>query len=337
METLQKKQLSLISVGHYHPDCVIDNSFLESLDIGVDTNWILERVGIKERRTVLPLDYIRHTRNKDPRAAEEAAVMTNAQTGAKAARMAMERANLSPKDIGMIIAGGCSPSYSIPAEACVIAAELNLECPAFDVSSACSTFAAQTHFLNSAGPGALPDYVLLVSAENTTRRIDYTDRRSAVLWGDGSSAAIVSPTAGGRIKIRRTMIQSEPSGWDKVVIPCGGYFQQDGSAVQTFAIRRTLDVLNELVPSVPGDPRSCTFIGHQANLSMLTTVCRKACVPGGRHFYNVDRYGNCGASGAPTVLSQHWEELPAGELCLAVVGSGLTWGGLLMDVGPMPN
>src|SRR5579872_1472913 len=181
MAMVPKGDLSLLSVGHYHPENIIDNKFLESLDIGVDPAWIMERVGIRERRTVLPLDYIRATKNQDPRAADEAAVRTNAQTGAEAARMAMRRIGLQPKDIGLIIAGGCSPNYSIPAEACVIAAELNLECPAFDVSSACSTFAAQMYFLNNTKPETLPDYVLLVSAENNTRRIDYRDRRTAVL------------------------------------------------------------------------------------------------------------------------------------------------------------
>lgn len=115
MNTALNEQLSVISMGHFHPNGIIDNAFLESLDIGVDTGWILERVGISQRRTVLPLDYIRDTKNKDPRAAEEAALMTNAQTGAKAARMAIERAGIQPKDIGMIIAGCCSPNYSAPA------------------------------------------------------------------------------------------------------------------------------------------------------------------------------------------------------------------------------
>lgn len=324
-------------MGHFHPEVVIDNAFLESLDIGVDTRWILERVGINERRTVLPLDYIRHTKNKDPRAAEEAALLTNAQTGAKAARMAMERASIQPKDIGMVIAGGCSPNYSIPAEACVIAAELNVECPALDVSSACSTFAAQMHFLSNTKPEALPDYVLLVSAENNTRRVDYSDRRTAVLWGDGSTACIVSPRVPGRITIRKTTMRSEPSSWDKVVIPSAGFFQQDGSAVQAFAIRKTLSVLDELVPPKQDGTRPCTFVGHQANLFMLATVCRKANIFADRHLFNVDRHGNCGASGAPAVLSENWTNLPQGELCVAVVGSGLTWGGVLLDVGPTLN
>jgi 3-oxoacyl-[acyl-carrier-protein] synthase-3 len=333
MKAMPDHELFLLSVGHFHPENVIDNAFLEALDIGVDTNWILERVGIHHRRTVLPLDYIRHTKNSDPRAADEAAEFSNAVTGAHAARLAMGRINLKAKDIGMVIAGGCSPKYSIPAEACVIAAELNLECPAFDVSSACSTFAAQMHFLNSFRPEALPDYVLLVSAENNTRRINYRDRSTAVLWGDASTAAIVSPRIPGRIRVDKTTLHSDPSGWDKVMIPSGGFFQQDGAAVQSFAIRKTLSLIDELQTCDEGKAHP-TFIGHQANLMMLETVRRKAEIPAENHLFNVDRYGNCGASGAPAVLSENWDGIPEGQLCVAVVGSGLTWGGMRLNVGP---
>lgn len=327
------ERLSLLSVGHFHPETVIDNSFLESLDIGVDASWIIERVGIWSRRTVLPLDYIRTTKNQDPRAADEAATYSNAETGARAAKLAMSRAGVGPGEIGMILAGGCSPQYSIPAEACVIAAHLGVECPALDVSSACSTFAAQLHLLNWMSTESLPDYILLVSSENTTRRIDYRDRRTAVLWGDGSTAAIVSPRFSGRLAIAQTTLYSDPSGWEKITIPSGGFFCQDGQAVQQFAIRKTLSVLSELLPQ-DGSDDALTFVGHQANLLMLQAICRKAGIPDERHFFNVDRYGNCGASGAPSVLSERWDDLPEGRLCMALVGSGLTWGGILFDVGP---
>src|SRR6185436_16980812 len=107
--------------GHFHPENQIDNAFLESLDIGTNEQWIVERVGIRNRRTVLPLDYIRTTRNKDLRAAREAAIYSNAETGKRAALMAIERAGIAPSDVGMVIAGGCSPDTCIPAEAARIA------------------------------------------------------------------------------------------------------------------------------------------------------------------------------------------------------------------------
>jgi 3-oxoacyl-[acyl-carrier-protein] synthase-3 len=322
--------LSLISLGHFHPPNVIDNEFLASLDIGVDIEWILKRVGIHERRTVLPLDYIRETRNQDARASAEVSTYTDAQTGAQAACHALQRAGLTVKDIGMVIAGGCSPQYLIPAQACLTAAELGIECPAFDVNSACSSFAAQIQFLSAMRPGSLPEYILVVNVENNTRTVDYNDRRTAVLWGDCTSAAIVSPRSRGRASIVASTLQSDPSGWKHVVIPAAGHFQQDGQAVQSFAIRKTVSTFTQLAAAAPPQSHPA-FVGHQANLMVLESVCRRAEIPPGRHFFNVDRFGNCGAAGAPSVLSQNWDQIKGGYVALVVVGSGLTWGGALLN------
>jgi 3-oxoacyl-[acyl-carrier-protein] synthase III len=322
--------LSLISLGHFHPPNVMDNEFLVSLDIGVDSEWILKRVGIHERRTVLSLDYVRETRNRDPRASFEASVYTDAQTGAQAACHALTRAGLTAKDIGMVIAGGCSPQYLIPAQACLTAAELGIECPAFDVNSACSSFAAQIHFLSAMRPETLPEYILILNVENNTRTVDYNDRRTAVLWGDCTSAAIVSPRSHGRASIVASTLQSDPSGWKHVVIPAAGHFQQDGQAVQSFAIRKTISTFSELASVAPPESHP-SFVGHQANLTVLESVCRRAGIPPERHFFNVDRFGNCGAAGAPSVLSQNWDQLKDGYVSLVVVGSGLTWGGVLLN------
>jgi 3-oxoacyl-[acyl-carrier-protein] synthase-3 len=186
------------------------------------------------------------------------------------------------------------------------------------------------HVLNSMRPEALPDYILLANIENTTRTVNYSDRRTAVLWGDCASAAIVSPRLPGRARIETTVLHSDPSGWKHVMIPAGGHFQQDGQAVQAFAIRKTVATLEELAASLPSEGQSA-FIGHQANALMLEAVCRRSGIPSERHFFNVNQFGNCGAAGAPSVLSQNWDEIDDGYLSVAVVGSGLTWGGVLFN------
>lgn len=322
--------LYLHGIGHFHPETVIDNAFFESLDIGTSNEWILERVGIRERRTVLPLDYIRDTRNADPRAAHEASAYSNAETGARAARMALERAGLAPSDVGMVIAGGCSPQYMIPAEACLIAAELGIDAPAIDVNSACSSFIAHLRFLDDMRPERQPEHVLIVNVENTTRTIDYRDRSAAVLWGDGSAAAVVSHRTPGRAHVDATTFTSDPSGWDKVTIPAGGFFAQDGSAVQGFAIRKTAATARELLDGVD-DAAGAWFVGHQANLLMLRSSAERAGVDLARHLHNVESFGNQGAAGAPCVLSQNWQRFAAGDLVAVVtVGSGLSWGGALI-------
>ncbi len=324
--------LHLHAIGHFHPENVIDNAFLESLDIGTNDAWIMERVGIRARHTVLPLDYIRATKNKDTRAAMEAATMTNAQTGAKAGEMALARAGLKVSDIGMVLSGSCSPDECIPAEANRVAEVLGVDGPCLDVSSACSSFASQLYFLEAMRPEKLPDFIMVVNPENSTRVVDYSDRSACVLWGDCSTAAIVSPRIPGKWKITETYLKGDPSGADKVKVPRFGHFAQQGAEVQKFGVKRGGETFEALRATYSGGADGVAFIGHQANLRMLEAIARRTDVPAGKHFYNVDRRGNVGASGAPSVMSELWDSPSLGDaVAVCVVGSGLTWAGALME------
>jgi len=312
-------------MGHFHPPNIIDNKFLEDLDIGTNDTWIIERVGINKRYTVLPLDYIKSTRNQDTRGAIEAAEFTNAQTGKYAAEMAIKNAGIKKDQIGMVIAGGCSPYTSTPAEACVVAAELGIEATAFDINSACSSFGAQMNTMSLMNPDKLPEYILLVNPENNTRTIDYNDRSTAVLWGDGTSAAVISTKIKSKAKVTFNSLTSSPAGWDKVCIPSHHHFKQEGATVQTFAIKRTIKCYREIASFEEYQNKSISFIGHQANLKMLQSVVSRCNIDESKHYFNVDNYGNTGASGAPTVLSQNWTKFKSGDvLALVVVGAGLT-------------
>jgi 3-oxoacyl-[acyl-carrier-protein] synthase-3 len=324
--------LYLHGVGHFHPENQIDNAFLESLDIGTNEQWIVDRVGIKNRRTVLPLDYIRATKNKDLRGAQEAALYSNAETGRRASLMALERAGIEPSDIGMVIAGGCSPDNCIPAEAARIANALGIAVPAFDLHAACSTFGAQLHLVDAMGAAA-PDYVLSVQPENTTRIVDFSDRSTCVLFGDATSAAVLSTRHPGRARVVHSVFGSDPSGCDEVVIPRLGYFRQNGSAVQKFAIKRMSSLLKDIEDRIDAARRERLFyVGHQANLTMLESVCRRAAIPPERHLHNIVEHGNQAAAGAPTVLSQSWDRLRPGDVAaMVVVGSGLSWSSLQIE------
>jgi 3-oxoacyl-[acyl-carrier-protein] synthase-3 len=318
--------------GHFHPENQLDNAFLESLDIGTNDRWILDRVGIKNRRTVLPLDYIRATKNSDLRAAPEAALYSNAETGKRAALMAIERAGLSPSAIGMVVAGGCSPDTCIPAESTRIARALGLAVPALDIHSACSTFGAHVHFLDMMGQG-LPDYVLIVQPENMTRVVDFSDRSTAVLFGDATSAAVVSTKVPSRVRCVCSTFQTSPAGCDEVLVPRTGFFRQNGAAVQKFAIKQMSALLGEIQRRVgPDRERRVHYVGHQANLTMLESVCRRASIPPERHLHNIVDFGNQCAAGAPSVLSQHWDRFKPGDIAaLVVVGSGLSWSSLQIE------
>jgi 3-oxoacyl-[acyl-carrier-protein] synthase-3 len=319
----------LHGIGHFHPDNVITNKFLEELDIGSSEEWILERVGIRTRRTSLPLEYIKITKNRDPRAASEASLSSNATSGAAASRHALERAGLQPADIGLIISGSSASQHATPAEAATVAAELDIDIPCFDLNSACSTFGMQITFLSHMKPDALPPYVLLVNPENLTHAVDYSDRTVAPLFGDGSSAAVVSTSIPSRMVFDGCHCESNPLSWFKVSIPRFGHFGQDGNAVQGFAIRKTTDSLRKLLMAYPVEK----FIGHQANLGMLRTVCERCGISEENHWHNVEEFGNTGCSSAPSVLSQNWDRLCTGDhIAMVMVGAGLTWVHVLLRI-----
>lgn len=318
--------LYLHGVGHFHPDNTIDNAFLESLDIGTTCAWILERVGIRTRRTVLDLDYIRTTKNADPRAAAEASTHDQARLGARAAELALTRAGLRASDIGMVIAGGTAPDFVAPAEACAIAAALGIDAPAFDLVSACTSFFVPLHLLSMMQPQRMPSFVLIVVPETVTTTVDYRDRTAAVLWGDGAAAAVVSATVPGRAEILGTTLGSNPSGWSKVVVPRQGFFRQDGPSVQKFAIKTMQTLLAQMQRELAVPGRSLGFIGHQANLRMLHSVCAARAIAPHRHFHNLAEFGNTGAAGAPSVLSMRWDACSSeSDLAMTGVGAGLTW------------
>lgn len=322
--------LYLHGCGHFHPENELDNRLLESLDIGTNDEWIVSRVGIKNRRTVLPLDYIKATKNQDVRAGHEARLYTNAETSRRAAVMAIERAGISAEDIGMVIGGTSSPDNVIPTEASSVAKLLGIEKTAFDLQAACSTFGLMIDVLDKMGQN-LPEYVLLVVPENTTRVTNFADRSSAILFGDATAAAVVSTRVPSKRRITQTMFGAAPSGADEVLIPRLGHFSQNGSAVQKFAIKTMTELLRQLQATTSPE-RRFIYVGHQANLTMLHSITKRCEIPEDRHFHNIVDFGNQAAAGAPGVLSQRWDDFRPGDTVgMVVVGSGLSWSRLRID------
>lgn len=324
---LRKDALNILGTGKAHPKTVIDNAFLEELDIGTSNDWIMDRVGIATRRSVLPLDYIRETRNASPCAAPAAADITQTALGAEAARKALASAGIEPEQVGLLVLGTSIPQMSIPANGCLIANEIGVQAPTFDLNSACSSFSAHLHFINSMQRDKLPDYILLVQSETYTLSLNYSDRNSAVLFGDGASAQVLSARHPGKARILDTIFESDPSSWDKVYAPSHGHFCQEGNAVQRFAIQKTVSTAKKLLKDEEIGPHTY-FIGHQANLRMLESSASRIGIAPSNHFYNVNVKGNCGAAGAPSVLAEHWKHFKPGDrLIIVTVGSGLSWGG----------
>lgn len=320
--------LQLHGLGHFQPANEISNRFLEELDIGTNDEWIMERVGIRSRRTTLPLDYIRTTKNAEPRAALEAAEQSNPEMAAHAARLAIERSGLSVSDIGMVLSGSSAPDSASPCEAAYIARELDLEVPVLDINSACTSLFAQLYVLSLMRTDALPRYVLLCAPEALSRTVDYSDRTAAVLWGDAAAAAVVSLCEPGRAEIVGNRMVSSPAGADYVTVPRLGHFAQDGRKVQMFAIKKTCELLGDLRNEFETPDREFHFVGHQANLRVLENVCRRCEIPEERHHYNVEWYGNTGCASAASVISMEWDKWSAqDDVGVVGVGSGLSWAG----------
>ncbi len=322
--------LYLHGVGHFHPRAEITNSFLEELDIGTDDEWIIERTGIRSRRTVLDLSYIRTTRNSDVRAAGEACEISNAELAAKAARMALHRAGIEAEEVGLVIGGGSVPDFVTPAEACQVAEALHLTAPCMDIRSACTSFGAALYAVSMMDVERAPEWILLAMAETTTRSVNYNDRRSAVLWGDAAVAAVLSTRVASPVRVGRCELASNPRGHDKVIVPWAGHFDQHGASVQTFAIKQTVRLLRGLQRDC-ADPGRLHFIGHQANGLMLQNVCERCHVPAQRHHSNVRDFGNTATAGSPSVLSAQWGAFRAGDqVALVGVGAGLSWATALL-------
>lgn len=315
-------------MGSFHPDNVIDNAFLESLDIGTTADWITTRVGIRERRTSLPLDYIRTTRNQDIRACLEASPLSHLDFVERAARAALEKAGVGPDQVGMVVADPGGQFYRTPAVANLLADRLGIRGLALDVGTACATFGLQIHLLNQMRPESLPDFVLVALGSPISWITNYADRNTAVLFGDGAAAAVVSPRVPGGFELLASTAGSDSAQWRKLTAPVYSHFTFDGPAVQKFAIGQAVATARAVLPEGEAFGRR-HFVGHPANRPMLDLTCRMLDAPPELHLVDIERYGNTGQSSAPAVLAEHWDDVaPGDEVVVSVVGGGLTWAGL---------
>jgi 3-oxoacyl-[acyl-carrier-protein] synthase-3 len=323
--------LHILGMGTCHPTTSIDNHFLEALDIGTNAQWIEEKIGILERVTTLPVDYIRTTRNQDPRMAKEVASMNAVQLGINAAKAALAQAGVSAADVGMVIVNCCSPEQTIPGEAVRIARELGIEAPAFDVYTACPAFALHIDFLRNYEESKLPEFVLCVSTATLTHHVNYNDRSDGAIWGDGAAAWVVSPRHTGKLEILDSMYTADPTRCAAVVVDSYRFFHQDGRAVRDFSVRQTVRLVKAIEEQYPIDWTRDVFIGHQANRTMLEQITNNREIPAENHWHNVTYLGNQAGAGAPASLSMHWDKLTPGQhVVVAVVGAGLSWGSIVM-------
>lgn len=336
MRTEQTKTVYINSCGHFHPSHEIPSGKFEQLGCGHEESWIVGRTGIEFRRSILTwpqIEQIVQGETSGRALQAKGDVMSAAQITMPALEHAKTRLGQANWQPDLLLCGTSIPDFDIPATAATIANEAGIRCPVFDINSACSSFLTGLQTSASLISCGNYDRIALCIPERYTLRLDYTDVKSAPLFGDGAAVALLSNQPGRRsFELIDTVLDSNPSGHADVVIPPEGLFRQNGPAVQKFAIQKTCEITGRILEQNDLEIADIDyFISHQANLRMLKSVCSRLKVPEHRHLHNCARFGNQGAAGAPAVLSANWDAIESGSLVLmAVVGSGLTWGAALL-------
>ena len=325
----------ITAMGHWFPPHVIGNEFFQSLDIGSSSEWIEARTGIRTRRSVLSPQQIIAIKNSPTALTEirRAGFRWDIASFTQPAFACLQKRKKVKtfRDEWLVICGTSVPDWDIPANACVIAAKLGLKGVAVDINSACSSFVVNLHFARHMLRTSDSRKVLICNPERYSLRMDYRDRSSCVLFGDGCACSVVEQGGEG-LAVIDTEVYSYPPDCDKVVIPDGGTFTQEGKAVQKFAISKTIEAAQAILKRNALTIANIDyFIGHQANHRMLQSVVTKLGLNARQHLFNVVDFGNQGAAGAPDVLSQNWELLRQGDtILMVVVGSGLTWAATIL-------
>ena len=323
--------------GKYVPTRVVTNEDL-SRTVETSDEWIVSRTGIRERRIVA-----------SPKE-------TTATMAFEAAKVALEVANVTPNDLGLIIVATATPEYSFPATACVVQDMLGAEnAGAFDLSAGCSGFMYALAMGTQAIASGAQSHVLVIGAETLSRIVNWHDRETCVLFGDGAGAVVLqgSDEPGG---VLSTLLRADGSGGELLILPAGGshqpptldtvatgqhYVRMNGREVFRFATR----VMDEAARKVVADAGLTLedidlFIPHQANLRIIQAAVRALKVPMDKFFVNLDRYGNTSAASIPIALCEAVDAgrlEPGDHVVMVGFGAGLTWAASVIRWGvPKP-
>jgi 3-oxoacyl-[acyl-carrier-protein] synthase III len=318
------------ALGTYVPPRLLTNADLERM---VDTNneWIMSRVGIRER----------HIAEKG---------IASSDLAVEAARKALAQRGMDPSEIEAIIVGTVTPDMFFPSTACVVQNKLGAKGAwGFDLSAACSAFLYSIQVGAQFIASGAHQRVLAIGSDVMSSIIDYTDRATCVIFGDGAGAAILEPAVDDSEGLIDFIHEVDGSGGQFLYMPGGGslnptsketiekkmhYVHQDGQQVFKFAVRKQTELCQKLLErnGLKGSDIDC-FIPHQANLRIINATADRLGLREGTVIVNIDRYGNTTAGTIPLAMNSAIEEgkLKKGNLVLlASVGAGFTIGATLM-------
>jgi 3-oxoacyl-[acyl-carrier-protein] synthase-3 len=319
----------ILGTGHSYPEGILTNAQLEQM---VDTSdeWITTRTGIKQRRKAAPGEY-------------------TSQFAVRSARQAIARAGLQPEDIDLLLCATVSPDQILPSTGCIIQAELGAhKAAAMDVVAACSGFLYGLTLADTMVRTGQSKYALVVGAEILTQYVDYTDRNTCVLFGDGAGAAVIGPVDGDR-GILAARIRSDGRYEEQLYSPGGGtrrpataetlaagdhFFKMKGNELFKVAVRSMTDISREVLEEAGLSATDVKlFIPHQANQRITDGVASKLNVDSDRVYSNIAMHGNTSSASIPIALDECVEagRINPGDLVLmASFGGGVTWGGVLL-------
>jgi 3-oxoacyl-[acyl-carrier-protein] synthase-3 len=319
----------IASLATFVPPRLLTNADLEKM-VETSNEWILQRTGIRERHIV---DH----------------GMATSDLGAQAARTAIERAGLTPDDIGVIVVGTVTPDMLFPSTACVIQNKIGAHNAwGFDVSAACSAFTYAVTAASQLVASGAHEHALVIGADVMSSIIDYKDRATCVLFGDGAGAVVIS-AATGADAILDFEHEIDGSGGPALCMPAGGsaqpasrdtvdqrlhYVKQDGGAVFKFAVRKTEEISRRILDRNGLTPADLDlFVSHQANRRIIQSASEKLGVDPEKVIINIERFGNTTAATIPLALNDAVcsGRLKKGSLVLlASVGAGFTVGSVLL-------
>jgi 3-oxoacyl-[acyl-carrier-protein] synthase-3 len=327
---IPKPAVEIVSTGRWLPERVVTNSDLEA-ELDTSDEWIRERTGIRERR-IAPDD------------------VSAAQMGAEAARIAMDRAGLHPGEVDVIVVSTATPDRLLPATACDIQALLGAEnAAAYDIAAACSGFLYALSIAEGHLVSGRAEIAVVIATEKMSAIVDWGDRSTAVLFGDGAGAAVVKRSENGRGLIS-TFTRSDgnlaellwrPGGGARIPMDLAVLTERDhllkmaGREVFKAAVRSMAEAADQalLRAGLTGEDIDL-FIPHQANIRIIESTAKYAGVPMEKVFVNVDRYGNMSSATVPVALDEAVEEgrIEEGDYIMMVAfGAGFTWASAVLQ------
>ncbi len=319
----------ITAVGTYLPEKILSNSDLEKL---VDTSdeWIVSRTGMRERHIAVDEEF-------------------TSDMGAKAAKVALERAGMGVGEIDVIIVATLSPDYTFPSTACMIQAILGAKnAAAFDIQAACTGMVYAMSVAKSFIESGMYKNILIVASEKLSSIIDYEDRNTCILFGDGAAACVIKGEGPG-LEIGKISLGADGDQSALLLLPAGGcrnpatketvmqkmhYLKMDGKEIFRHAVKRMESAAIQCIQQSGLKETDITYlVPHQANVRIIDAIAKRCNIEDERVVKVVELYGNTSASSIGLALEKLVVEnkiKDGNHLLLVAFGAGLTWGSLIL-------